>query len=460
MKQVTALDVQQFIDEGPFSRYQLQVVIMCGALVFMDGFDAQAMGFVAPALIAQLHITRYAFGPALSSGLFGMMIGAFLCGPLADRFGRKPVLVGSALIFGLGALLTASATSLESLVLWRLLTGFGLGGAMPNAIALTAEYAPTRVRATAITTMFTGFSLGAAVGGFLAAALISRFGWQSVFILGGTFPLVIAILLWFFLPESIRFLLVRGASRGKVASHLARIVPDRVFDFSRVEEAEHPQASYLVMQLFTEGRATLTICLWVLFFMNLMVLYFLNSWLPTILHDKGMNVETAIVITTLFQIGGCFGAVILGRILDRTASFWYLACVYCGAAVSIILVGQAGAPIALVVILVFIAGFCVVGGQTSSNALTAELYPTEVRSTGLGWALGMGRVGSIVSPMLGGMLLSMDGGITQIFWAAAIPTLVASIAAAGAAVCQNKLIRDLPSRSRLQYIAKEHIREN
>ena len=185
MKQSTVLDVRQFIDEQPFSRFQLMIAVMCGALVFMDGFDAQAMGFVAPALTADLNIARAALGPVISIGLFGMMVGGLLGGPLADRFGRKPVLVVCSFTFGTFSLLTATADSVQSLAIFRLLTGFGLGGAMPNAIALTSEYMPKRFRATAVMTMFTGFTLGAAVGGFVAAGLISRFGWQSVFVVGG-----------------------------------------------------------------------------------------------------------------------------------------------------------------------------------------------------------------------------------------------------------------------------------
>ena len=174
MKQATVLDVRQFVDEQPFSRFQLLVAVVCGALVFMDGFDAQAMGFVATSLTAQLKITRAALGQVISTGLFGMMIGALVCGPLADRFGRKPVLVACSFLFGIGSLLTATATSLQTLVFFRLFTGLGLGGAMPNAIALTSEYAPKRFRATTVMTMFTGFSIGAAVGGLVAAGLISR----------------------------------------------------------------------------------------------------------------------------------------------------------------------------------------------------------------------------------------------------------------------------------------------
>src|SRR5215212_8026446 len=195
-----AVSVRTFIDSQPISPYQWMVTAMCGLIVFVDGFDAQAVGFVAPALTTELHVTRAVLGTVLSSGLTGMMIGALLFGPAADRVGRKPVLILWTLIFGIGSLLTATASTIEGLSAYRLLTGLGMGGAMPNAIALTSEFMPSRYRATAVTAMMCGFSLGAAVGGFVAAELIPHFGWRAVFVAGGAVPLVIAMMAWVVLP--------------------------------------------------------------------------------------------------------------------------------------------------------------------------------------------------------------------------------------------------------------------
>jgi len=439
MKQTAIPDIRQFIDDQPLSRYQLLVALMCGALVFMDGFDAQAMGFVAPALMAQLHITRAALGPVISMGLFGMMIGALVGGPVADHFGRKPVLVACSFAFGAFTLLTSTADSLQSLTVFRFLTGLGLGGAMPNAISLTSEYMPKRLRATAVTIMFSGFSLGAAVGGFVAAALISRFGWQSVFVVGGIFPILIGVSAFVALPESIRFLLLKGGDRAKVTRYLSKIAP-RSAPFGDVSIGidEHKSKGFVVTQLFKERRGAVTLLLWVMFFMNLLDLYFLNSWLPTVMNDDGIPLQTAIVITTLFQIGGAIGAVVLGRLIDRLLSFKILAWTYLSAAVCIFLIGEAGASIVLLVITVFAAGLCVVGGQTSANALAAEFYPTAMRSTGVGWALGIGRIGSIIGPTLGGILLSGAAQTRQVFWLAAIPVLIATVAAFSAALIHEK----------------------
>jgi AAHS family 4-hydroxybenzoate transporter-like MFS transporter len=202
---------------------------------------------------------------------------------------------------------------------------------------------------------------------------------------------------------------------------------------------EHQSKGFVVTQLFMERRGPVTLLLWLMFFMNLLNLYFLNSWLPTMMNDNGIALRTAIVITTLFQIGGAIGAILLGRLIDRRLSFRILAWAYLCAAASIFLIGEAGASIGLLVLTVFAAGFCVVGGQTGSNAVAAEFYPTAMRSTGVGWALGIGRIGSIIGPTLGGILLSRAGGQTrEIFWLAAVPALIATVAAFSAAAIHEK----------------------
>jgi len=431
-----ALDIRRFIDERPVSRYQMRVAVMCGLIVFVDGFDAQAMGYVAPALTVALKIPRSVLGSVISSGLVGMMIGALVSGPLADRIGRKPVLIGCSLIFGLGSLLTATAQSVESLMFWRAITGLGMGGAMPNAIALTSEYMPQRRRAGAVTMMICGFSLGAAVGGLVAASIIPRFGWPAVFIVGGIIPIAIALAAAVLLPESIRFLLVRGGTESRARASLARIAPGESVagPLSPGDDAHDASGAFSVAELFTNGRAVATILIWVVYFMNLLNLYFLNSWLPTIISDAGIPVATAIRLTSLFQIGGIAGAIVLGRVLDRTFSFWILAGCYAWAAAFVYAIGHSGASVALLAVTIACAGVGIIGGQNASHALSSEFYPTRVRSTGVGWALGIGRIGSIVGPVVGGLLLAQNTPMRDVFWAAVIPAIAATIAAAGIAL--------------------------
>ena len=434
MQQTARLNIEEILDGQPFNRYHLRVGVLCALAVLMDGFDAQAIGFVAPALLQQWHISRLALSPILSSGLVGMLIGALLFGPLGDHLGRKRVLILSILWFGAGSLATARAGSVEAMLWLRFATGFGLGGAMPNATALTSEYMPRRQRATGVMLMFFGFSIGAAIGGFVAAAIINRYGWPSVFVAGGLLPCITAVFL-LGLPESIRFLLLKGGPKGRneerVAGLVRKIAPGvHIAPGATLTLSEKPQRGFPVSHLFTEGRGRTTTLLWIVFFMSLLDLYFLNSWLPTVIHDAGVALDKAIVITAMFQVGGAAAAIVLGRVVDRQMSYKILAWVYAGAGLCVFLIGLVSGTVAIETAAVFAAGFCVIGGQTCSNALAAESYPTAVRSTGVGWALGIGRIGSIVGPVLGGVLLSFDWNMRRVFLAAAVPAAIAALAAA------------------------------
>jgi len=279
--------------------------------------------------------------------------------------------------------------------------------------------------------MMCGFTLGAAFGGFVAAALISRFGWQSVFVVGGVVPLVIAIVTAAFLPESIRFLALKRPSDKRLAGYVRKIAPSAApYDTLYMGSETRKSGVFVVKELFMDGRAKVTLLLWVCFFMNLMLIFFLNSWLPTVIADNGINVRTAILITSLFQVGGTVGAIILGWVCDKgvMSPFKMLGFVYLGAAATTILIGQSGASIAALIFTVTAAGFCVTGGHTASNAVAAGYYPTPIRSTGVGWCLGIGRFGSIIGPILGGALLISAGSHT-VFWIIAVPALIAMGAA-------------------------------
>jgi AAHS family 4-hydroxybenzoate transporter-like MFS transporter len=412
LQHVTPLEFGRTLQDKPLGRLHVLVAGLCAAVVFIDGFDAQVMGFVAPALSAELHIPRVALGAVISSGTFGMMFGALAFGPIADRIGRKPVLVICVLTFGIGSLLTTTATTVTALTAFRVFTGFGMGGAMPNAIALTSEFMPERSRSAIVMTMFCGFSFGSAFAGWVSAAVIRQLGWQAVFLVGGLIPLMLSIPLVAFLPESGQFLALKRAGRG--GPGWGPRSKEEVFS---------------VQQLFENGRGVVTLLVWIMFFMNLLNLWFLNNWLPLIMNDAGIRIETASLITSLFQIGGLFGSLAFAAVWGHRLSFRFLAVVYFAAAIFILLIGEAGASMSLLVPVVFASGVAVIGGQTASNALAAEIYPTAIRSTGVGWALGVGRVGSILGPILGGVLLTYGGGARHVFWAAAVPALVATFAA-------------------------------
>jgi AAHS family 4-hydroxybenzoate transporter-like MFS transporter len=428
-KDASPVDVAAFIDAQPVGAFQVKLLLTCAAVLFLDGFDTTAIGYVAPALAKEWNLARGALGPVFSAGLFGLMIGALLLGPLADRIGRKKIIILSTLAFGVGTLITAFVNDVNTLFAVRLLTGLGLGGAMPNTVALTSEFSPHRRRATMVMVMFVGFSIGAALGGLLAAALIPQFGWRSVFVVGGAAPLVLAPILTLRLPESVRFLALAGDAHQRVAQLLVLVDPKAAFaQGTRFAVNEPALAGLPVRHLFQGGRTAATLLLWIVFFMSLLDIYFLSNWLPTVLNDLGASISEAAAIGSMLQIGGVVGTFALGSIIDRF-SFRALALVYFIAVFAVGAIGQLGHSAVFVTIAIFVAGFCIVGGQIAANALAAGFYPTSVRATGVGWALGIGRIGSIVGPLVGGVLLSLKWSAGEVFVAAAGAALCAALAA-------------------------------
>lgn len=362
-----------------------------------DGFDTQAIAYVAPAIAEAWHLNLASLGPIFAIGLLGLTIGAFTFSPLADRYGRKIAILVAVFAFGVFALLTSQAHSLGELAVYRLLTGIGLGGAMPNIIALTSEHAPADRRGTWVTAMFCGFPLGSTLGGFISAPLIQSYGWQSVFLVGGLMPLVLWPVLLFRLPES-----AREAAR-----------------------AEDSRGRFPVFELFAQGRARATSLVWLAFFMNLLVMYFLTNWLPSLLRASGMPLSTAIWSTALLNLGGAAGGLVLGRLIDRRNPYWVLGTAYAGAAACIVAIACADSAVTLL-LFALLAGFGVSGAQIGLNAVTAASYPTTIRATGIGWALGVGRVGSILGPAAGGVLLGWGWTTQGLLLASVAPALVAS----------------------------------
>jgi AAHS family 4-hydroxybenzoate transporter-like MFS transporter len=423
-----AIDVTEFIDARPLSSYQCITIILCAFVAMLDGYDTQSIAFVAPVISAQWDMKVSAFGPIFGAGLFGLMIGAMTLGPAADRFGRKPATVVATAVFGIFALLTVTATSFNELLLFRVLTGFGLGGAMPNLIAITSEYSPARLRATTQSLMFCGFPLGAVLGGAVASKMIAAFGWQSVFYVGGVLPILMVPVLLAMLPESIRFLTSKDRTRD-VSRMLRRIDKSATIPLEQhfVLEEDNVGGTSIV-QLFRDHRASMTGLLWLAFFMTLLVLYFLADWLPAVLREAGLPLDRAIIATAVFYAGGIVGSLSMAHWIDRGSPYRVLPIAYIGAAAFTAAIGAVGDHLVLLMLTVFAAGYCVIGAMISLNYLAAASYPTAIRSTGVGWALGVGRVGSIVGPVVGGILISTGIDTLHLFVIGAMPALLAGAA--------------------------------
>src|ERR1700733_1643466 len=424
MTTATTVNVPALIDEQKVGSFQIRILVLCALAATLDGFAAQMIGYVAPSVARDMHLGPAALTRIFAWGLVGLMLGALIFGPIADRFGRKPIIVICTLFYGIVCLATAKADSGMSLAVLRFIAGLGFGGVMPNAIALTAEYAPERRRGTLITIMFCGFPIGATIAGFAAVPILPAYGWRGVFVLGGIMPLLLAPVLALYLPESIRHLVIHGENGDRVRQLLARVNPKLIFgsDTNFIVREERA-AGMPVVHLFKQGRANATVLLWIGFFMSLIDIYLLTSWLPTVFHNAGITLSLSVIATALFQGGGVVASLILGSFVDRFGSYRVLVITYLLGAVCVALLGYSHSIVSIMAC-TFCAGAGILGGQTGANALAASFYPTYIRSTGVGWALGIGRIGSIVGPIFGGVMLSLHWPLTTVFLAAAIPSFI------------------------------------
>jgi AAHS family 4-hydroxybenzoate transporter-like MFS transporter len=426
----STLDVQSLIDSQRFSAYQWLILVLCFLIVAVDGFDTAAMGYVAPALVQDWGIEKSSLGPVMSAALFGLAFGAIFAGPMADRVGRKKVLVLSVFFFGACSLATAFAPTIWWLTVLRFLTGLGLGAAMPNAVTLMSEYAPARRRAVLVNTMFCGFPLGSAAGGFFAAAIIPQFGWHSVLVFGGVVPLVLAVVLVTTLPESVRYMVVRQYPADQIRQVLARVTGARMDGASAFTISEAAPASSSAIGTVLAPRYRLgSTMLWLTYFMGLVIFYLLTSWMPTLMKDAGFSLQRASFLTALFPLGGGIGTIAAGWFMDRFNPNKVIAITYALTGVLIYAVGQVASGDQVVLgVLIFLAGTAMNGAQSSMPSLAAAFYPTQGRATGVAWMLGIGRFGGITGALLGAELLRLHLGFDVIFTLLAIPAFAATAA--------------------------------
>jgi len=423
------VDIQLFLNESRFSPFQWVVFALCFFIVLLDGFDTAAIGFIAPSLVTEWGVPRPALAPVLSAALFGLAAGALFTGPLADRFGRKLVLIFSVLVFGVASLGSSFSTDLTMLTVFRFVTGLGLGAAMPNAVTLMNEFCPDGRRATMTNAMFCGFPLGAALGGFLAAWMIPLWGWRSVLQLGGIAPLILTVLLIRFLPESIRFMVANQQSLERIRSVLMRIsntVRDAA-SFTMSERAGVKKGQSGPVIVVSASYIVGSLMMWIAYFMGLVIFYALINWMPILFKDAGIAPRTATLISALFPLGGV-GAILFGWFMDRYNGNWIIAIGYGLTAIFIYAIGQSVGTIGMLMAIVFIAGTLMNTAKSSMPALAASFYPTQGRATGVAWMLGIGRFGGIAGSYLVAELSRRQLTFAEIFMVVAIPGGIAAIA--------------------------------
>jgi AAHS family 4-hydroxybenzoate transporter-like MFS transporter len=390
------IDADRLIDERPISALQIRVFILCAAVAVLDAIDSQSIGVAGPLIAQGLKIAPADFWPAYSAGLFGAAVGAFGFGPVSDRFGRKPTLVFTTFVFGVFTCLTVFAHSFPELVAFRLVAGLGLGGATPCFITMAAEYAPARNRAMLVSLLWAGYPLGNAIGGFMTSYVVKHFHWSVVFYVGGIPTLAVAVLLWLFMPESLRFLAARGTSAAakRLARQLDPDLPQTVEIAARVHAA--PKAP--LRDLFSNGRAAGTILLGLMLYFGFWTTTVIVLQTPTIFRQAGMALSTSAFLVAVYSLVATCGMAVAGWLLNRFGAVRGVALPFAGGAVVLAALGLvADTPVAAAAIMMLL-GLTVSVASSGVIALTAMSYPTAMRSAGTGWVLAMGRFGQVCSP--------------------------------------------------------------
>jgi len=418
------VDISEVIENQTAQGFLIGLLVLVASGSFLEGFDAQIQGYTAPTITKLWHIQRAEFSPVFVFFAIGIMLGSIGIGNLGDIWGRRRMIIGGVLLFGVFTIAGAFCGDVRSLAATRFLSAFFLGGAVPNAIALVIDYSPHRKRGLNVGIMYTLYTAGGALGGLLSAWLVPHFGWQAVYWVCGGLAVFLSGVLTLLLPESARYMMNRHVHREALAATIQRLAPDLVIgpetQFFLPKSSERVP---WVGELFRNRRGIMTVALWAAYGINLMGLIFVTSWMPTVFAQSGISISRSVIATSIYQGGGAVGSVLFGWILDRKNGILQLAGL-CLVAVPIILsIGHATYLPALLLVLVFLAGICIVGTQTGLNALSGGLYPSYLRSTAAGWTSGVGRIGAIIGPLLGGVLVALHLPLATIFLLLAIPSL-------------------------------------
>ena len=423
--QVTT-NAEQLVEKAKFSKFHGMLLFWGALLMLFDGFDLTIYGAVVPTLMEEWGISAVQAGMYGSYALFGMMFGALIFGTLADKLGRKKIIMICVFIFSLFMLLAGLAPSPELFGLFRFITGLGLGGMMPNVIGLISEYSPEGLRSRMIATIMAGYSIGGVVAAFLSMILITNFGWESVFFFGAL-PLLLLPFLAKFLPDSVGSLVAKNDHKG-IQKILVKVNAQYQPSENETFVLNKPKLdSSPVKNLFTEKRGFLTVMIWLTYFMSLLMIYGLNTWLPKFMTEAGFPLGSSLSFLLALNVGATLGAVLMGWLADRWGVGRALILFFVIATISITSLGYA-TNMVLLYVMVAIAGAATVGTQNLTHSYTSQFYPITMRSTALGWALAVGRIGGILGPTIGGFLLASNLTLQLNFMIFAIPGIIAALA--------------------------------
>ncbi len=422
--------VNDFVDGQKLGRFNLMLLVWSFLTMFADGFDLNSLGFTAPALARMWGVEPNAMGPVLSANLFGIFMGAPLLGSLGDKYGRRSMIIFGTLLYGTMTLLMSFSTTMDQMIILRLIAGIGIGGIMPNTISLNSELSPKKFRSALIVLMFMGITTGSTAVGLVAAYFMPAYGWQIIFRTGAVLPLVVGICLMFALPESLKLLAIKPGARKELVATAKKLRPDLVIEddaiFVNPPILDHSVGS--IRELFKGGLVWITPLLWVCFSIALMANFFLNTTLPLIYSNYGIPAKEAALTATMYHAGGILGGLLVSLLLDRMG-FLIVVLMLAVGAPCIILLGYQSLGFTTLAIFGGISGVAVLGAQFANNAAAGLLYPTSIRSKGVGMALSIGRLGAIIGPTAGAMLLGMNLQMSTVFLLAALPIIVGLIAA-------------------------------
>jgi len=424
------IQVEELVDEQKIGWFNINLLVWSFLAMFCDGYDISALAFAAPELVRAWDLDSSSLGPAFSASLFGILFGAPILGYIGDRYGRKRAIIAGCIIYGVCTLAIAWAANLQQVIILRFITGIGIGGLMPNTIALNSELSPKRLRATLTVLMFTGITLGSASPGGITTWLAPEYGWPVFFLIGGVVPLIVAFCLCFTLPESVKFLAQHPHRKDellRVARQLRRdltIEDDASFVLTH---APHYGGAG-IRDIFSGGLSLITPLLWLCFGTALMVNYFLGSWMPLVFEENGIPADKAALASSIYHFGGALGGVLISLLIDR---FGYVVIValFALACPAVAAIGLDNLSYEMLTLASILAGVTVLGAQFGNNASAGLLYPTSFRSKGVGWAFAIGRFGSICGPLIGGVLISMNITMDKLFFIGSLPLVVGTIAA-------------------------------
>lgn len=419
------VDLREFIDENHVSPLQKLVIFLCLMIVVVDGIDISIMGFVAPVLKQQWGISTTDLAPVMSAALIGLAIGAVISGPLADKFGRRKLLIGNLIGFGVFTLLAAVSSNVTELMIFRLIAGLFMGGVMPQAVTLVTDYSPMRINGRMVTIILSGFTIGAAIGGFLAAWVIPHYDWHAMMIIGGVLPLILAVIVFIKLPESIGYKVLKHHPKAEIDAIIHKMAPnfdttDKIFVLPKPKTNTVDNPVKTVVSPFYFAGSFL---LWWTYASGLFVVYLLGSWLPMMSNEFGFSISEASIITAIYQLGGPIGCIACGYLMDKINPHIGLVIGYFIAIIFMIFIGEVGHNFVLYSAMCFFIGMWMNGANAGVNGISSAFYPVFARATGNSWMHGIGRLGAVASAFAGAYFLSLGWPASKIFLILCLPTV-------------------------------------